>query len=333
MSNIYDIFNSRKAGIESLVEGFNFEDDSVEAYESLDAAVEALEAITLESNNACIELQAAHYLEDLVIESMMFDEFDEEKITATIEASIKEKASGLAAKVKEQWEKIKAWFVATAKAIANHFLSGEKLVEKYRSEIPGAMEKCKKQVKMPLYNEPKQAINNCFLLIQRIEKMAYSMDNKDQLLKSVGANDKKGLQEKVKNIFVKKLGEKVSVDSIDPDWAMMYAGGKKEFLDAIEKDRKVVDEGFSAMLGIIEKDNGKGSKQYVVFNFAQSLANAVLGMEVQCIKAGCSAYAKVIRAALGPQKAEKPEKPEKGKKEEKVEESFSLDDIEFLDEE
>ena len=71
--NIYDLFNERKYGVDYLVEGFNGIEE-VEAYESLDEASLDLLRITQECTNEAIELQAAWYLEDLVIESMMYDD-------------------------------------------------------------------------------------------------------------------------------------------------------------------------------------------------------------------------------------------------------------------
>ena len=90
--NIYDLFNERKNGIDYLVEGLDpTEYADLEGYEDLDAAAEALNVISMESMNEMLEFQAANYLEDLVLENMMYDEFDEEKIQNLMEAAKEEK--------------------------------------------------------------------------------------------------------------------------------------------------------------------------------------------------------------------------------------------------
>ena len=145
--NIYDLFNERKYGVDYLVEGYNYDEDSIEAYESLDASIEAIETITQESMNEAIELQAAWYLEELVIESMMYDDFEEERIASVMEGALKEKAGKAAEYIKKKWQQIKEWFASTFKAIANHFKSGETLVRQNGKKIDEGMKRSHLKVK------------------------------------------------------------------------------------------------------------------------------------------------------------------------------------------
>lgn len=98
MTNIFDVFNNRKLGLNYLSEGYEVEADEVEAFDDLDTAMESLEEIITESRNEVIELQSAMYLEDLVLENMMYDDFNEEEISSVMENTMKERASELAKK-------------------------------------------------------------------------------------------------------------------------------------------------------------------------------------------------------------------------------------------
>lgn len=296
--NIYDMFNDRKEGLNLLIEGVSMED--VEAYESLDVAIDELENIVRESTNEFIEFQAASYLEDLVLENMMFENFDEEKISTTMEATMGERLDGMAAKIKQQWEKMKAWFISTAKAIANYFVSGEKLVSANSGKIPAAMKRCTAKVKIHQYNDPANAVDRCYVLVNKVKDRG-ATGNKEGVLKAIGAQDRKDVARVVKEVFGIK-GEPVekAIQDMDPELAMDYAGSKKVFIDAINKLKGQLDQDFKNVLAIVEKgeDKEQVAKQVEVFNFATTIKSAIINAEVACIKKGAGDMLAVIRKAL-----------------------------------
>ena len=104
--NIYDIFNERKSGIDMLTEGFEVEDQE-EQFDSLVEAAYAMEEIIQENMNECIEFQAASYLEDLVLENMMYESFDEESMREVLTESIGERVQGIVGRLHAAWKRIK----------------------------------------------------------------------------------------------------------------------------------------------------------------------------------------------------------------------------------
>lgn len=299
--SIYDMFNDRKEGIDVLYEGAEFEDVEVEAYESLEVAINELETIVKESTNEFIEFQAAAYLEDLVLENMMYEYFDEEKISSTMEATMGERLDGMVAKIKKQWEKIRNWFVATMKSIANYFVSGEKLVSTNSGKIPAAMKKCTAKVKMYDYEDPNKALDKCYVLVNKAKDRG-ATSSKEGVLRAVGgAKDRADVARVVKEVFgIKDEPTEKQIADINPGLAMEYAGNKKAFIDAINKLKGQVDQDFKAVLAVIEKGEDKEAvgKQVEVFNFATSIKTAIINAEIACVKKASGDMLAVVRKAL-----------------------------------
>lgn len=358
MQNIFDIFNMRKEGLTSIVEGAQVDSmlEGVEIeeveYETLDVAMEALNEIVQEATQSHIEFQGAAYLEDLVLESMMYENFNEEKINVAMEATIKERAVKAKEAIKRQWAKITAWFAATMKAIANYFTSGEDLVAKNKSAIPDAMKACKAKVKIYAYQPVSAAVSKCTDLVDKAKVAGASKTSKDAVLAAVGAKDRAGVADIVKGYFIsgKEPVEK-AVYQLNPAIAMDYAGNKKAILDSIKKSKATVDADFKEILGLIEKagEGDKSGNQVAVFNFATSLKTAIINAEIRMVKKGASDNLAIIRKALAA-KSGAGTQPIKDKKESKaMAKSFepkqngfeiesadasleSLAEIEFIDE-
>ena len=305
--NIYDLFNERKYGVDYLVEGVDGTIEDVEAFESLDEAALAILDIAQESSNEAIELQAAWYLEDLVIESMMYDDFEEERILSVMEGAMKEKAHKAAEYIKQKWQQIKQWFASTFKAIANHFTSGEELVKKYSNEIPKAIANSGAKVKMPkILNKPDKANDECAKLIEALRTSRISGDKgKEQVLKLVGVDDKKSVGNKVKGFFLGSVVEKPIRDYYrDAEMLKEWAGGKKSIIDNFKKQQKQIDDDFKDILKHLKeaaKADGAGDKEAEIvknFNFALNLKNSVLSAQLHCNKQVCNMALQIIRKAL-----------------------------------
>lgn len=309
--NIYDLFNERKNGIDCLVEGLDpTEFADIEAFEDLDKAVEALETITMESTNEMVEFQAAMYLEDLVLENMMYDDFDEEKIQNVMEAAKEEKKEGLVQKIKNLWQKIKEWFAKLFKTIVNHFQSGETLVAKYRKEIPQAMHQSKAKINMRPFKDPDGAINAVNGIVAGIKLSG--AQSKEQVLSTAGVSDKKGVQARVEELFYegdKKVEKKLSEMKVEP--VMKWAGNKKLIIDGLKKQQKETDAEFKSILSEIQQgDNKNKNEQAANFQFGISVVNSLINAEISCVKNISNVCTAIIRKAVsgkydakGPDKA------------------------------
>jgi hypothetical protein len=345
--NIYDLFNERKYGVDYLVEGVQIDEDAIDAYDSLEAAMEALEDITKESVNESLELRSAFYLEDLVIESMMYDDFNEENIATVMEGSMRDKYEAAKTKVKKWWEKIKAWFVGTFKAIANHFKSGEALVKQYGKKIDDAMRKSHLKVKMNRYKNIDSAMAAVADMLSKLEidgvnRNTDKTDARDEILASVGADDRKEVPEKIKELFIDEENVEQKISEIDVNTAKHYAGDKKKIIDGLKKQQKKIDDSFRSTLKLLEdfekaaykgdnKDNKDMASAIVTnFNFAITIKNTILNAQMAIVRKACSDYTAVIRRALNA-----PAENRAAKKAEKngVEESYipTFDDISFED--
>ena len=291
--NIYDLFNERKNGLDCLVEGFTPSD--VDAFEDLDEAMEALETINTESTNEMIELQAAHYLEDLVIESMMYNEFDEEKIKSVLEGAEKEKKEGFAQKIKNLWQRIKDWFAAAFKTLINHFQSGETLVAKYRKEIPQAMHQSNAKIKIRSFKSPVEAAKDMGYLMDRLKVTGQS---KEQILSSAGIADAKGINERVEGWYYNdKEAKEQPINKLNPEVVMKWASEKKILIDGLKKEQKDVDGEFKAILADL-KEGDNNAEKAANFQFGINIANNAFNAQIRCIKNLSSACTAVIRKAL-----------------------------------
>ena len=114
--NIYDIFNAKKEGLDYLSESYG---QDVSPYEDIEDGIKDLDMIVRESTMDMIEFQGAMYLEDLVLENMMYENFDEEHIAPILEGKLKEMGNNIVTKIKNLWNKIKEWFKKVFATIKN----------------------------------------------------------------------------------------------------------------------------------------------------------------------------------------------------------------------
>lgn len=292
--NIYDLFNERKNGVDYLVEGFAPND--VEAFEDLDAAMEALDNISMESTNEMIEMQAACYLEDLVLESMMYDDFEEDKIKGIMEGAEKEKKEGFVQKIKNLWQKIKDWFAAAFKTITNHFQSGETLVAKYRKQIPAAMHQSTAKIKIRSFKDPDEAKKDMGYLVDRLKVTGQS---KEQILSAAGIADKKGITSRVEDWFYNsKEAKEQPIKGLKAETVIKWASGKKIFIDELKKQQKDTDGEFKAILSELQGGGDGAAEKAANFQFGINILNGAFNAEIKCIRDLSNACTAVIRKAL-----------------------------------
>lgn len=303
--NIYDLFNERKNGVDCLVEGYDFNIDHSLEFEDLDAAMEALEDITLESTNEMIEFRAASFLEDLVLENMMYEDFDEERLLYVMEAAKEEKKGGLVQKIKDLWEKIKQWFAAAYRSIANHFASGEQLVRKYKKEIPAAIAQAKGKVKMRSMNEFKNASAQ---VAKQVEKIQTKGKSKQDILDLVHVRDVKEIPNMVENFYYSnKEAVEREIKSLPAHVLIEWAGNKNVYIDALKKTQKDTDRKFKDILEEIKQEGqgkegdaaAKVAEDAANFQFGITVMNKILSAEINCVKNISKACTAIIKKALG----------------------------------
>ncbi len=361
MSNIYDIFNERKKAVSMISEGFDyssFDESSVEPFDTIEEGIDVLTNIQREMQNTTIKVCAESLVADMLLENAIYEEFDTEHIEEMIEESVKEKVSNVGKRIQELWGKIKAWFSNLFSTIANHFMNGEKLAKKY-PDLKSKLKADTGKVKCYDIASAATAMAQCDGLSAGIKfDNAYltGSDYKTELFGKLKVSDKKGLKEKVMSFFVKggKFEKKeMQINSLPTDIVFNYAVSKKDIIDSLKNQQKLVDSDFTNAMRIA-KDNKVGAekdaKKYInevisVLNFMVNLKTDIIKTEIAVVKKLSSMCLSICRHAVGAKSdsddngggEEKPAKKEE--KEETAKESFdyllnSLDEeIEFEDNE
>jgi hypothetical protein len=323
------------------------ESAEIEEFENLDVAIEALENIVMENNTELIEFQAAAYLEDLVLENMMYDDFDEERISGLMEAVNNERLKKIGAQVQAQWDKLKEWFTSVIRAVENFFNSGEQLLKKYKTIIPDAIKNCKAKVKMNNWNDPDTAHQKCLAKIMALTKVAFSdrsyEENKKSMLEDLGVKDRAGIAAMVKKEYANGEASEQLVSGIDLARATKYINDKKQMVGALKEVHAKLYKLFTELINRCRQGDAVASvlpeqqmNDLKSLNFAVGIVTAIINAEISCVKKAANDYAAVIRKAVS---AYKPVKAEGQEKEEPkaVGESYisrleSVTELEFIDE-
>ena len=286
MNNIYDIFNSRKESSYSL-------------YEDIEASLESLNNIVNDSTNEMIELQSAMYLEDLVLENMMYDNFNEEELSVTLEATVHERIYRFKEFVKRQWKRLQEWFLSVVKSIEGFFSSGEKFVNQYRDIIPQAIRSCKSSVVVNQYNNHLQATSKCTQLASDIIEMGKKASNKDEVLNKLRIKDKKDIQGLVRKFYMStEEPVKTKISKINPETAMHYAGNKKILIDSINKTKREFSNYINDTLSQLERADNVPPEGLQTFNFSSNLAMAALNAEIGFTRKAAQEHIIIIKKAV-----------------------------------
>lgn len=306
--NIYDVFNERREGLDSLMEGYGYADNYIEDFDNMTDGIRVLDSIMNESTMDLIEYQGAMHLEDLVLENMMYENFDSEALAPVIEAAMKERAQGLWQKIKNLWEKIKAWFKKMFAAIKNFFMNNNKLLAKYEGQIGKRIKACDKEVKCHEWNDPTDAINDSYELLNLLKLEAREKyTSKEDLLKAIHVKDKKEIVGIVKKMFMSEKSEVRKISSMDAGVIEKYVSSEKYLLDNLNKERARIDLEFKSCLDDLKADRKSAEKEdkkdlnkmVNTFQFGINLKTAMINAMVACLKKGAGECRSIILKAVG----------------------------------
>ena len=309
MNNIYDLFNDRKNEIESICESQQVEEvEEVEnEFDSIEEGLEYMDALLQESNNDMIEWQAACYMEDLVLEQMMYEDFNANEMEFIIEGSLKERFSDLGEKLNGIWENIKKWFQNMMSKLQDHMSSGEALFQKYgEGNIQQALSKSDLSLKFPELGDPFAAINKMEAALQKVgsidpttAKGAYQNAFIDYA--GLGAKDEKGLMSAIKKlVFPLENPSITKVNSLNAKVLVKYAryGKVKDlFNKAYKFNEMTFKQAMAAAKGKREAEksgNVGGQAYYYLLTLRQRMISAFLGAYNQAANACRSVIIKVM---------------------------------------
>lgn len=300
MNNIYDIFNERKNGIESICEGYYF-DVEYPVFESLSDAIYALDNIIYENTKEEIEEKQQAYMEELVFESLMYKSFDMEAMEIALEGKMKEAAGKLKDGIIKVWNKIKAWIESTLETIRNHFLSGKKLIDKYGEKaIKNAINSCDVEVKIGWYENYKSAAGKAEALRGKLNNnnMMVSGD-KQQILNAVGAKDVKGAADLVVKCFIKAENKGTrKVKELNAGDVVEYVANATVALDNLRKNRKDMEKTTKEAISKLDKKNEGEAKIAENAKFMLNVRSSMISAEMKCIRKISADYRQIIIKAL-----------------------------------
>ena len=301
MNNIYDIFNERKNGIESICEGYNNFDVDCPVFESLTDAIYALDNIIYENTKEEIEEKYQAYMEELVYESLMYKNFDMDAMEIALEGKMTEAAGKLKDGIIKVWNKIKAWIESTLETIRNHFLSGKKLIDKYGEKaIKNAINSCDVEVKIGWYDGYKAASAKAGALRAKLNNnnMMVSGD-KQQILNAVGAKDMKGAAELVVKCFMKSENKGTrKVKELNAGDVVEYVANATVALDNLRKDRKDMEKTTKEAISKLDKKNENEAKIAENAKFMLNVRSSMISAEMKCIRKISADYRQIIIKAL-----------------------------------
>ena len=306
MNNIYDLFNDRKNEIESICESQQVEEVENE-FDSIEEGLEYMDELLQESNNDMIEWQAACYMEDLVLEQMMYEDFNANEMEFIIEGSLKERFSDLGEKLNGIWENIQKWFQNMMNKLQDHMSSGEALFQKYgEGNIQQALSKSDLSLKFPELGDPFAAINKMEVALQKVgsidpttAKGAYQNAFIDYA--GLGAKDEKGLMTAIKKlIFPLENPSITKVNSLNAKVLVKYAryGKVKDlFNKAYKFNEMTFKQAMAAAKGKREAEKTGdvgGQAYYYLLTLRQRMISAFLGAYNQAANACRSVIIKVM---------------------------------------
>ena len=301
-----NLFN--KSGFDILIEGINIEEndlDKIEPFDNLDIAIESLDRIIKECRNDFIELQHNQYLDELIIENMIYTDFNESDITLALEAMSKNQRDNIVKKLNAQWENISNWFSTTIKTLYNVYTSSEKLIKDNKTVIPTAMRNCDVSVKINEWGDLLVGLNKCAnlrnILNNAITTEKDATFDKDAILSSIDAKDKVDVQKMTRKAFIKKEKVETKISDINYNQAISYVTSMKKVIDSLKKEQAIIDASYKQSLMLIKTDNDKDinvSKNISMLNFVTGLKLSIVSTEISCIKQASTEYTSVIRRAL-----------------------------------
>lgn len=134
--NIYDVFNYRK---NNLILDKSIDDLLIESRE----LSEYMELSMMEFRSTC-------YMEDLVLEAMIYDNFNEEELQSVLEEVQENRNRGIKEKLRDAWEKLKKWIKAVGQAVRKFFESCRNAIRKAINTLlgKGTDEKTKQEIEV-----------------------------------------------------------------------------------------------------------------------------------------------------------------------------------------
>ena len=291
MNNIYDLFNDRKSEIEAMCESSAVNEGIENEFDSIEEGLEYMDELIYESQNEMIEWQAACYMEDLVLEQMMYEEFDEEKIEYMIEGTMKERFADAGKKLSDFWEKVKKWFTSMIGKIQDYMSSGKTLLIKYGEDnITNALKNSDLQIKFHALGDPVNAIKSILAALDKlgvnIKGVKGAYQNALIAQTDLGVSDEKSLMTAIRKLIF-KTEEKMNntpIKHLNAEHVIQYAAGYDAVSQMFKKGYKYNEMTFKEAMRYGKEyakakvqENYEVQAYYYLISLRQKMMTAFLG--------------------------------------------------------
>ena len=297
MDNIFDLFNDRKAGIDALCE-IN-ESDNSSAFSSLEEAVNYMDELIYEATNDFMEFKSVCYMEDLVLEQMMYENFNEDEMEQTLEATMNERFSNLGERLSGLWEKIQAWFTSVINTISDYVSSNNKIIEKYgKANIMNALKSCGVKVRATIYASPGEIGQFVRGIVNKINSSLPESQEDVFNIIGLGSDEKTVLDNLKKKIVKSENPVEVEIKNMKAEDIIAFVEKFGEFSKALKEmgngSQKLHQK---AMSYVKNKMDARKNDETAVYMFAVKMRQKIINFAINCVRKACmQSRAMIIKA-------------------------------------
>lgn len=280
-----------------------------------------MDDVLADATNDILEFVGESYINDLILEDALFecDNYEDlEVIEESIKSTVVDTKNKAVAKVKSLWSKFTSWIKNLMDNIKNHFMSGKKLVSKYKSEIISQYNKRGDKIRVKTYKYKydnaaiKAAVSSLkytFASLQgqnsKLEKSSVNKAYAKELnTKDVGG---KSLREKAASCIRDKEKKNYKLKELDINVIITIASESKDAIKALKEFQKAENEFFKDKIAEIKNTDvdkeDKAGKQKIASQVSAAKRGASIGTtlvkayisELKSANRACSA---IIRKLL-----------------------------------
>ena len=248
-----------------------------------------------EYSDESMALVGEMYIDELIVEEAvsMCEDYDElENIEEAFKENVKSKVGKAKATIVNLAKKFAAWIQGLIGSLSTLFVSGEKLVSKYKGKIIEEYNSRGQRIKVKTYkysHKPEQlkSVLNGILDSNNIGSDMKEAKKSEETMKSIKENAVKCIRSDEKKEYrVSELG----INNI-----LELAGDKKKIIKALQDVNKEMQKMFKKGIDTIKEDQGK-SESELNKDQAKNAINAVKYAS-KCSTAAVNAYISEVRSA------------------------------------
>ena len=255
--------------------------------------------IMLESTNMMIELQSAFYLEDLIFEYSIIENFDNKNKKVVLEAVNNERKSKLKEVISNLCKRIVDIIGRFIEVLQNKFMQTEKFVEKYgRDKIEDAIRNCNKKLAdgIDIYNPIGLAFSQIKFLQERIK--IEKIETEEDIYTALKVKDKEHLEKTIEDWFINKRDADITISRVNAALAVSYLTKGRECIDLLRKTQKSITNDANRIISEIQRSEDPDPTKIAACKTAMSIKLFIVKEGINHINNGLVLHAKIAKASM-----------------------------------